>query len=99
MFSSFPSPIVGHNDLWLLIEDYCILHTMKRKAVTILLAAVLCAVFAATVFASDTKPVKAMIYPLESSLYEDMDMLYALCGMARQRVFTSSYILSGAFCE
>ena len=56
---------------------------MKRKAVTILMAAVLCAVFAASVSASESKPVKAIIYPLESSLYEDMDMLYALCGMAR----------------
>ena len=56
---------------------------MKRKAVTILMAAVLCAVFAASVSASESKPVKAIIYPLESSLYGDMDMLYALCGMAR----------------
>ena len=56
---------------------------MKRKAVTILLAAVLCAVFAASVSASESKPVKAIIYPLESSIYEDMDALYALCGLAR----------------
>ena len=56
---------------------------MKRKAVTILLATVLCAVFAATASASETKSVKATIYPLESTIYEDMDALYALCGLAR----------------
>ena len=56
---------------------------MKRKGVlfSALLLLLLFGVFSLT--ASESKPVKAIIYPLESSLYEDMDMLYALCGMAR----------------
>ena len=56
---------------------------MKKKGVLVstLLLLLLFGVFSLT--ASESKPVKAIIYPLESSLYEDMDALYALCGLAR----------------
>ena len=56
---------------------------MKRKAVATLLTAVMLAFCLATVSASESEPVKAIIYPLDSPLYEDMDALYALCGLAR----------------
>ena len=41
------------------------------------------AVCAASVTAAGAGPVKSVIYPLESSLYSDMDALYSLCGLAR----------------
>ena len=59
---------------------------MRRKAFTTLLIAVLIGICAANVSASGTNPVKAVIYPLESPLYGDMDALYALCGLAKPSV-------------
>ena len=37
----------------------------------------------ALLHAADTKPVNAVVYPLDSSLYPDMDALYSLCGLVR----------------
>ena len=50
-----------------------------------LVIAVLCALTTVlgSLFASETKPVKAIIYPLDSPIYDDMDVLYSLCGLAR----------------
>ena len=56
---------------------------MKRKGMLILgLFLVLLSGFS-TLGAAEAMPVKAIIYPLESTIYEDMDALYLLCGLAR----------------
>ena len=56
---------------------------MKRKGVCFI--AVLCVLTMglASLFAAEIRPVKAIIYPLDSSIYDDMDALYSLCGLAR----------------
>ena len=53
---------------------------MRRLLPVFILMLALCLT---AVSASGSEPVKAMIYPLQSPLYEDMDALYSLCGMAR----------------
>ncbi len=54
---------------------------MKKKTQLISVAAMLFVIPFA--FASPTSNVKAIIHPLESTIYPDMDSLYLLCGMAR----------------
>ena len=56
---------------------------MKKKGVLILGLFLLLLSGLCGLWASEVKPVKAIIYPLDSSIYEDMDALYALCGLAR----------------
>ena len=56
---------------------------MKRKGVLFLAVLLMLCAGLASLFADETNPVKAIIYPLDSSIYENMDALYALCGLAR----------------
>ena len=56
---------------------------MRRKVATTILVILISAIFAAAVSATEAKPVKSIIYPLDSSIYDDMDSLYSLCGLAR----------------
>ena len=56
---------------------------MKRKGVLVFALFLLLFSGLSLLGASDIKPVKAIIYPLDSSIYENMDALYALCGLAR----------------
>ena len=44
---------------------------------------IIVALCAMTVSADDVKPVKAIIYPLDSTIYQDMDSLYSMSGLAK----------------
>ena len=56
---------------------------MKRKDTLIFSLLLLLLVGLFSLEAAELRPVKAMIYPLDSPIYEDMDALYSLCGLAR----------------
>ncbi len=56
---------------------------MKRKGTLIFSLLLLLLVGLFSLEATELRPVKAMIYPLDSPIYEDMDALYSLCGLAR----------------
>ena len=51
----------------------------KRSRIVFFLLLVICV----AALSAEVSPVKSVIYPLESSLYADMDALYSICGLAR----------------
>ena len=53
---------------------------LKRRVFVVFLILAVCVASAA---AAEARPVKSVIYPLESSIYDDMDALYSICGLAR----------------
>ena len=54
---------------------------MKKK--TLLVVAFLAALFLFPAAVAGSNAVKAYVFPLESPVYEYMDALYSLCGLAR----------------
>ena len=59
---------------------YYILNSMNKR---INLSALILFAFSLFVSAAEIHPVNAVIYPIDSPIYSDMDALYSLCGLVR----------------